>query len=144
MCTCRYVYACHTPSLPHMHTHAHIQTHTHSHGGKTVNFQINQSAGYYFLAEKNRFATVQDLIAFYHTNPIHSKQRPGQKILLVRPVPMDPALEAANMKAAQGVICIENCVCTHMYHNSSGGQLCDWDWYHVVLPSLTLPLPLSV
>ena len=40
------------------------------------------------------FPTVQGLIQHYYTNPIRSRQRADQIILLMRPIPVDPELDA--------------------------------------------------
>ena len=67
---------------------------THSHEGRILNFKMSESGGQFFIAAKNKFPSIQELISHYHTNPIRSKQRVDKTILLVNPIPVDPQLEA--------------------------------------------------
>ena len=71
------------------------------------------------MTPKNKFGSIQDLIAFHHNSPIRSKQRADQRIVLLQPIPVDPALEAKAkeilklQQADQGVcvcVCVRVCV----------------------------------
>jgi hypothetical protein len=79
---------------------------TVSHGGKILNFKLSENGGLYSIAQKNKFPTVHALIAHYYSNPIRSKQRADQTILLVNHIPVDPQLEARakEMVAAQSEV----------------------------------------
>lgn len=59
---------------------------------------MNETGGQFHIAAKNKFTSVQELMAYYHSNPIRSKQRQDQTILLARPIPVDPVLEAEAMR----------------------------------------------
>ncbi|CAI8056032.1 hypothetical protein GBAR_LOCUS30528 [Geodia barretti] len=78
---------------------------TVSHGGKILNFKLSEKGGQYSIAQKNKFPTVHALIVHYYSNPIRSKQRADQTILLMNPIPVDPQLEAtAKEMAAQSEV----------------------------------------
>ncbi|XP_064400015.1 uncharacterized protein LOC135346353 isoform X2 [Halichondria panicea] len=64
-----------------------------SHTDQVLNFKINCEKGQYFISPKKRFKSVQELITFYHSHGIRSKKAGNSHILLVHPIPVDPAME---------------------------------------------------
>jgi len=69
-----------------------------SHSGSVLNFKINCEGGDYFIAPKRRFRSARALRECYRTVPIKSKKAANEKIFLLHPIPVDPALEQMHKK----------------------------------------------
>ncbi|KAL5515555.1 hypothetical protein EMCRGX_G000736 [Ephydatia muelleri] len=71
-----------------------------SHLGKPSNFKINWEAGQYYINAKKRFDTMKQLLEFYRSSPIKSKQKDAE-VYLVKPIPVDKELELQFEKEAE-------------------------------------------
>lgn len=59
-----------------------------------LNFKISSANNTeFFISPKRKFPSVPALLEAYHTSPIRSKKSGPSKILLLYPIPVDPALE---------------------------------------------------
>ena len=70
-----------------------------SNGGKVLNFKINANGdNEFYISPKRKFPSAQALLHAYKTTPIRSKKSGPAKILLLYPIPVDPAMEERHKK----------------------------------------------